>query len=480
MNMGSEMMQPSYAESLARLNALLGSVDDTDSPLRAQQLFALIRTAGPKPTGLGRLRRQAARMKQYLACCGLVTWGLVSVLILRMKGLGASVHQGVDLPFANRQDPRSTYVLQLLDDRQLVFFWHFADAWSSLKGLLRNPALACHPESFVRVLWPWHRLLTWTTRSSTVTDNAQQDAMFRQVQLAGSYARMQVHVLSWLFARLGTRRLVTLDDPRNAPVLCRAARSLSIQTMGYMHGKFNAYHVGLTVEAFDTYVVWSEHYRQKIEVMWGGCYPGRVVVSGLTRASLPVMKRAPRRHGEPLQVLWLDEDEVDLDQIRPFFERLSEVQGMHVRLRLKPRPAAKQAGLPDWYVSAFERDRSPAFWDALVHHRIDVVIGCHSTALLEAVLLGVVPLALHTSLDYARDMFEDGLVVGCATPEDLQVQLELLQQPDQVSGLMLRQAIEPFNAEVMPAELANFGFPLRAGALNGTPSGSQGAGACRS
>lgn len=461
--------RPSYGDAHELFHELMRRVDDPYAQLRAQQIFAAIRKGGGGISFVVRIRGFFSAAKQYMGNIGLACWSLYIFFLLRKRGDGSSVHFCVDVARHGDRDPRSAFLSPIFDQSAVVTFCHYGDAWNSLRKVAGQPR-TLYPEALVRVLWPLWRLMAWWRAGAPAGD----DPMLQMALREAAYARLYLWVLQSLFEGLQTRRLVLLDDPRNMPVYCRAARACGVQTIGYMHGKFNAFHVGLTVEAFDTYLVWGNYFKAKMEQMWDGRYPGRIVVSGLTREGVPYHLAGRRKQQDPLCVLWLDEDEVSLDEIQPFFMRLAETKGIKVILRLKPRTASRQAAFPVWYLSTFSRDDQGNFWQSLTHHGVDIVIGCHSTALLEAAMIGIAPLALETGFDYARDLGRDGVVLPCCSPDQMVARIEDVR--GSTSGSRKREfpyvklAIEPFDPLIISTELARIGFVLRNSAL--TPKNS--------
>ncbi|MDI1259388.1 hypothetical protein [Aquabacterium sp.] len=324
--------------------------------------------------------------------------------------------------------------------------------------------MALYPEALVRVLWPF-----WFGATGSWWRKKPEGELVAMLQQQALYGKVYFLVIRALLSFLGMRRLLLLDDPRNVGVYCHAARALGIPTTGYMHGKFNVYHVGLVASPFDVYLVWSPYFGAKIASMWGERYPGKVVVCGLIRDALFI----PAREALPdnvLRVLWLDEDGVPLSEIRPYIEKLKGMSHVKVLFRPKPRAAAAHASFPDWYLSAFPHDGQVSFLQSLAHHHVDAVIGCHSTALLEAAMLGVAPVAVITSFDYARDLGEDGVVFPCGSPEQMFAQLEALAASPSHSPPSdwptLKLAIEPFQPRVAQQELSDQGFVLDAAVLH--------------
>jgi len=280
------------------------------------------------------------------------------------------------------------------------------------------------------------------------------------VCMEGLYGALYLAVARWTFRFIRLQRLLLIDDPRNVALLTKAARSLGIRTVGYMHGKFNRFHVGLLVEPFDVYLVWNEYFAEKIKMLWGGSYPGLVQNVGLTRmgASHWLEKVQKPLH----RVLWLDEDETSFEQSRPYLVMLLQDPKVTVIVRLKPGKRRTN----DYAELGCIVDDSPGFYASVVLNRIAAVVGCHSTALLEARLFGAVPIGVATDLDYGHELVDDGLVLGCTSPEELMRIVYGIISTDGGHGPMAAKFLAPegdlnvFNAVAASAVLALEGFEM--------------------
>jgi len=467
----------SYAESLQCYETLMARIDDPCAQLRGHQIFSNIR-AGHQRSGLAlQFRRLAGGIFQYTGHVILALWTLLSAALIRVRSSGASGHFVVDMTINGKADHRSAYLRRVLGEGSVVALYHYSDAWVSIRSL-GTKGLSTYPESWVKVLWPlWAMQMWWTVKV-----DRHADRLLAMAYREASYGRLYEAMLRALFLILRIRRILLLDDPRNVGVYCSAARSLGVSTVGYMHGKFNRYHVGLKSAPFDVYLVWSQYFKSKIISMWGGKYPGEIITCGLirdgARECISEVKAV-----DSLCILWLDEDEVPLSEIKSYFEALSKVQGVRVLFRRKPRPVHVQTEMPAWYIGAFPCDEVGGFWDSLSQNSVDLVIGCHSTALLEAAMAGVIPLAISSSFDYANDFSQDGVVIPCASPAQLVDQIEELKRsPDRrrpSTWPQLQLAISPFEPSVVDMTLLREGFVLNGVAPSGRAS-NDGLPPCRS
>ena len=62
-------------------------------------------------------------------------------------------------------------------------------------------------------------------------------------------------------------------------------------------------------------------------------------------------------------------------------------------------------------------DKSNNFFECLNNHKIGLVIGTHSTALMESWIVGVPSLAIKCSFDYGSHLWKDGLIEICGSIE---------------------------------------------------------------
>lgn len=212
------------------------------------------------------------------------------------------------------------------------------------------------------------------------------------------YALIFLNVCKCLFSVLNIRKIVCIDDPRYSACIISAARHYGIKVVGYQHGKFNEYSMGLKVLPFDYYISWNEYYRKKYLAFWPNFKSFNIVTCGVSRdfnkfKAIPFTKRTKN-------ILWLEEDRVPFEQYLVFADHLLK-SGFNIIVRFKSRNSKKK------YMScSYKIDHLSSLGKSIEFHKIGFVIGTHSTALIESTLYDVIPISFMPYNDYAHDLFD--------------------------------------------------------------------------
>jgi hypothetical protein len=204
--------------------------------------------------------------------------------------------------------------------------------------------------------------------------------------------------------------LISLDDSRYSNELNIASKDLGIKTIGYMHGRFNEYHLGLFEFPYDKYLVWSDYFKNKLLDISDKYSEENIEVVGHFRLAekLPVVKRGKN-------ILWLGESNIEYNEITHFIKLIVD-NGYNVIFRGKPGTNNNlKKFLKENNISI---DNSNSYFECLQNQRIGLVVGTHSTALMESWIVGVPSLALMCSYDYGNHLWEDRLIDLCKEEED--------------------------------------------------------------
>ncbi|NUQ00845.1 MAG: hypothetical protein HUU35_13430, partial [Armatimonadetes bacterium] len=244
-------------------------------------------------------------------------------------------------------------------------------------------------------------------------------------------ARARVGGLRRLLRWTGVRHLVGWEFANRQALLTIAAKCEGIPVSGFMHGAgMRTYMAHEFMPEFqaarphgpDRFGVWSEWWREYYQRQ-SKLY-GSVEVSGPMRPAAVLAKgeRGPREG--PLRVLWISEPLIHPSEV---IDYLDAVRARH-ELVIKIRPANK-----DRFYSALlelrpDYAQTPAV-DGSIHEAVanaDVVVGSHSTAVIEASLQET-PFVLVATQQWG-DYFEvaDGVqpALYVTTPADLLVSID--------------------------------------------------------
>jgi hypothetical protein len=230
----------------------------------------------------------------------------------------------------------------------------------------------------------------------------------------------QARFWQWLFRWLCVQRLVCLDDSRHTGELRLACQREGIETIAYMHARFNEYHVGLAQPRFDRYLIWSGFFRDALYELNPEYKKSRVTVCGYPKV-IPLNK-TKRDTEPPLRVMWLGESNIDSTELNPYVEALVGMEHVEVIYRGKP---GYEGGIPYQLPAnaCWDIDKTPDFFESLRVNGIEVVVGTHSTALMECWLVGVPAIMIRCSYDYAWGLVESGIIEGCVDARELPGQI---------------------------------------------------------
>ncbi len=238
-------------------------------------------------------------------------------------------------------------------------------------------------------------------------------------------------------ALLRPAALFLIDESGSGQPLVRAARSLSIPSVGIQHGDFqpdNAQYANPRAGTVpvDVLAVWSPWFRERLLRCSSSYDASNTRVTGRLRDPAP---EPVARDAGDVRVLLVSEahDRFPVD-VEPFLAALREARG--IRLAIRPHPGEDAAR---WPVGEVARG---TLSEELV--RCDVAIGRASSALLEALWFGR-PIVC-VGADPAR-FVGDGAAIALTNPKDL-------------PSLVQRLALAGCGESASPAER---GHPLRVG-----------------
>jgi hypothetical protein len=192
--------------------------------------------------------------------------------------------------------------------------------------------------------------------------------------------------------------------------------------MAYMHARFNEYYVGLVQPRFDRYLTWSGFFRDALYELNPEYKKSRVTVAGHPRFHR--LDPVPRDAQSPLQVMWLGESNIDPIELHSYVEALAGMEHVTVTYRGKPGYEGDiPYQLPADAKSKWDIDETSDFFESLRVNGIEVVVGTHSTALMECWLVGVPAIMIRCSYDYAWGLVESGIIEGCVNARDFPGQI---------------------------------------------------------
>jgi len=214
-----------------------------------------------------------------------------------------------------------------------------------------------------------------------------------------------------LLTLLSIKSVLLIDDGRSTNELIYGCKKIGIQTTSYMHNRFNEFHYGLFYFPVDRALVWSPYFATLLQKRTPSC---STVVTGHLRigretspSSLPSSKKT--------NILWLGESNVTAEEIFCYLMPLIDSNLYTIIYRGKPN--SNQSNISAFLEQhGITSDLSLRFQESLATKNISLVLGTHSTALLECYLFQVPSLMIRCSYDYGIHMVRDNLTWSCSEP----------------------------------------------------------------
>jgi hypothetical protein len=199
-----------------------------------------------------------------------------------------------------------------------------------------------------------------------------------------------------------------LDDPRWAGLINLACKLEGVKTFGYMHGRFNEFHVGLFITPFDYYYVWSNYFRYLYKKNTFGHCTTRFFVGNELEQVIDCkeldLKQKPK-------VLFVDDDQTELKQFREFIDHIILSDNFEVHVRMKNRG--------EFFVKGATINNVGTLDNVMRDGNFLAVIGGISTSLIEAQKFGAVGITLTSENEYGAHLIRDRLCLVAKSSKDL-------------------------------------------------------------
>lgn len=261
-----------------------------------------------------------------------------------------------------------------------------------------------------------------------------------------------IWLMAWLVWLAGIKvGILTATTERNfhAVLGCKLNK---VPTLGILHGVASRYATpydymtgfnGSKMLSVDLYGVWSEWWRQHFVAESDAYKPGQLAVSGLMR---PITVVPPRGLSDGSatfpRVLFVAEQTAAPQEVMPYLQELLKHEDFTVTIKFRPH----HDGFEEWLrinaPSVLQDSRvrivKGGMQEAIA--QADVIVGCHSTGVLEAVLQLKVPIFLYTRKwgdYYGMLKAPDRRSFFARNPEELLQQIRQAQvvSSDQVKAL---------------------------------------------
>lgn len=304
-------------------------------------------------------------------------------------------------------DHRSEEMVSILNDEKYINFYHCSSPFKYLVNIYKLPLFSIYyksllPSSYIKVL---ERLLKPSLK----------DTVLKRYQAQGP---VDVFIFRLVLKFLNLKMFVCLDDPRHTALIRLSCTSLKIPTFGYMHGRFNEFHIGLCGNPFNYYSVWSNYFKDKYLKMTGSntstiFYVGDNLQPGHAKKTRDISK---------LNILFVDDDLTPLEILIPYITVLGNSERYRIFVRNKNKV--------NYSLKNVQTDVVRSFQHSLVVNEIDVVVGGISTCLIESAKEHCLPISVQHGQDYGLHLITDFLCVPVYCEQELKNLLDGLSCAD--------------------------------------------------
>jgi len=348
-----------------------------------------------------------AKFKIYIAYCLLALYSIFNILKIKFKGIKIA-HYMIDINNNDTfYDTRSKFILDILLPERSINFMHINNVQYSIQTLFKKENII-YFEAIYYVLKPFLKKQRYEYKK---TDNKKANEILEINQNYYSDSYYIKKIVKFILQFLKVEKFIMLDDNRYTNELKLACSELNIKTIGYMHGRFNKYHLGIFEFPFDVYLVWSEYFKNML--LENKNYKDKeiiIICNPKLDKKIDFIQRGKN-------ILWLGESNVNYEEIFHYIKTIKQL-GHKVIFRGKPGANA----IIDNFLKEnnIEKDSSKSYFESLESNKIGLVVATYSTTLMESWLMGVPSIILKCSYDYGSHLWEDSLVELCESDESLE------------------------------------------------------------
>lgn len=356
---------------------------------------------------------------------------LMSMLVLMIKKRRALLFTGDKFEKDKDYDFRMKFIYEELRQRDIPFveFIRSLESWKTIiKHAIkrRRPIIYSEGVTFVGRFCSFisggHRRARQKFGDHTTVSEKTPEMRFKFLvatqYLLGVYDDIwAIRIMKFILWAIGVRvAIITAATERNFHTVlgCKLG---GIPTIGILHGVasrfYNVYdflptYDGIKMLSVDKYGLWSNWWKEYYSKYSKVYHPEQLYVSGPMRPLIkkPNELRRQRQSG-PIRLLFVSEQLAVPEEVLPYLIALMDKKDLSIYLTCRPY----RDGFETWL-----RNNCPEILDKIGHNRIlkngiidaiskcDMVVGSHSTAVLEA-LLDLKPMAFFLTKKWG-DYFE--------------------------------------------------------------------------
>jgi hypothetical protein len=405
-----------YKKTLIMYNQLIKKIREKDDWVfvQSQALFNFILLQEKeklKKNGPGvykSIRKKIIKIVLFVGWIILAQISLITLIRCRLKKIKIA-HFMIDIKNSRGiYDARSDWINNYIPPMNSLNFFHTASPWRSLKNL-RGKSNPFFYESL-------YKIGDLFVKSKEIIINFEDKEInkfyIKKLQESQKKQSLYLKVLKWS----KIKNFIFIDDSRNTGELRLVCRDLNVQTTAYMHARFNEFHVALFKIPFDNYLVWSPYFMRMLIKNSQEYLSKKIYVTGHPRIDKPIRIKEFEK-SKKIKLLWVGESNIDNDEIYPYINNILKDQQISIMFRGKP---GEKNNLSKYlFDNNIEQDYKGNLIDSMQLNNIQIIIGTHSTALMECWLLGVPSVIIKCSNDYGCHLWEDKISKLCDNPFDI-------------------------------------------------------------
>lgn len=346
-----------------------------------------------------------------------------SILVLLVKRPKLGIFIGDRFDKNKDHDARMIFIYQELRRRGL-YFMEFVRSHESWKMVLQHFYVRNRPVVYSEAVAFVGRFLGLLTggraRAERIINpyiddlKSDPEARFKLLvathYIHGVYADIwSIRIMKWILGNIGIRAMyiaASLDRNFHTVFGCKLN---AIPMTGILHGvaskDYNIYDFlpafdGEKSLSVDIYGVWSQWWREYYLKNSRAYKPEQLIVSGPMRPleMSGIQQETKPSLGERVRVLFMSEQTAVPDEVMPYFRKLLKQNDIELTIKFRPY----RDGFEDWLlVNELEILKLPqikivkgGMQEAI--QNVDVVVGCHSTGVLEALLQFKTPIFIRS------------------------------------------------------------------------------------
>lgn len=305
-------------------------------------------------------------------------------------------------------DRRSNYILKLLSQSKTINFLHSGNLPYSLSNFYKkqNPF---YFESFI------YLILIFKTYFINKYKILYGDNILNKYRQLYDISVIKISCIKIFLKILRVKKFIAIDDSRHLGELSIACTYLNIPLHLYMHARFNHYHVGLSSLKFFKYYVWSDYFRDILRELNtdAKCKSIEVIGHPTLRNNIYSLR------SNTCNILVIGESNICYDSIKDFLTKLDSLD--KYKIYFKDKPGSKNIHYISTNFSKWKLIKTNSLESSFLENNISLVMGTHSTVLIESWLFGIPSLMIKSNYDYSWHLVDENILPGCSDAYKLDI-----------------------------------------------------------